>query len=119
MAGDLEWRPSEAESLSITAILVSYFGGRIAEKLFKRRFGFNQFLWRPSDALLRSVIARRNTILLVLTAGAVLHEVQLSIDVVAIWCVLSIGLQVSRWLYAEWQAMTGHPIESCIQGLVV
>lgn len=106
---------SFALTLSTTAILASYFGGRASEKLFKRRFGFNQFLWRPYDGHLRSVIARRNTILLVLTAGALCSQMTLSLHVVAVWCVLSIGLQISRWMYAEWRAHTGHRIESWMQ----
>lgn len=106
---------SSALSLSTTAILATYFGGRASEKLFKKRFGFNQYLWRRYDGYLRSVIARRNTILLILTAGALCSQMVLSIHVIAVWCVLSIGLQMSRWLYAEWRARSGHRVESWMQ----
>lgn len=114
-AGGIGGEFSFALTLSTTAILGSYFGGRASEKLFKRRFGFNQFLWRPYDGHLRGVIARRNTILLVLTAGALCSQLILSVHVVAVWCVLSIGMQMSRWFYAEWRAHSGHRIESWMQ----
>ncbi|MGH8517415.1 MAG: CDP-alcohol phosphatidyltransferase family protein [Panacagrimonas sp.] len=106
---------SLALTVSTTAILASYVGGRASEKLFKKRFGFNQYLWRPYDGYLRSVIARRNTILLVLTAGALCSQMILSMHVVAVWCVVSIGLQMSRWMYAEWRARSGHRVESWMQ----
>jgi hypothetical protein len=86
---------------SCIVILLCYVLGRVSETAFKRRFGFNQFLWQPFDSHLRSVIARRNPLLLILSVGVALGDPRTAYHVAAIWSVLSIGLQIGRWLQAE------------------
>lgn len=101
-AAALPGHPSDSVlRVSCVAILVCYVLGRVSETTFKKRFGFNQFLWRPFDSRLRAVIARRNPILLILTVGVVLGSPGIAYIVAAIWSVLSIGLQVGRWIQAE------------------
>lgn len=77
-------------------ILVSYFVGRLAEIVFKRRLGFNPYIWRPFDAAFRLVIARRNTILLFLTLGAVTGGLAGAWLAAAAWAVLSTAIQCFR-----------------------
>jgi phosphatidylglycerophosphate synthase len=89
-------------------LLASYLVGRIAEVTFKKQLGFNQFIWRPSDALFRLVIARRNTILLLVTFGVVtgtLYEAWLA---AAAWSIASTVIQCVRLV----QGFLQRPIES-------
>lgn len=95
--------PSPAEGGALHSCLVivgAYVTGRLAERVFKRRFGFNGYMWRPVDSALRTVIARRNTNLAILTAGALLGQAQAGFAAVAVWSVATIGFQVVRTLHA-------------------
>lgn len=81
-------------------ILVSYGLGRISEVGFKTWFGFNQYLWQPFDARLRAVIARRNTNLAILTVALPMGAIDGGWTMVAVWSIVSIGMQIVRSLQA-------------------
>ena len=93
-------------------ILLFYVLGRISELRFRLTFGFNQFLWTPFDSALRRVISRRNIILLILSVGAIFYRVDFAFQAVALWCVISIGLQCIRWFQAELTRAAGRPVEN-------
>ena len=89
--------PQAALMTEATAlILLSYVVGRIAEVTFKLQLGFNQFIWRPFDAAFRLVIARRNTILLLVTVGALIGTLPEAWLAVAAWSVASALVQCVR-----------------------
>ena len=92
---------SDLVQASLWIVLFTYAVGRLCEVLFKKKFGFNQYLWRRFDTNLRFVIARRNTILLILTGGVLTHHVEQSFYLVAFWSVLTIGLQPVRMIQAR------------------
>lgn len=95
---------------SFGVILLAYLAGRVSEIGFKAHFGFNQYLWKPFDSRLRTIIARRNIILLFLTASALLGEIAIGWIAAALWSVVSIGLQVTRTLQALREERQGRPI---------
>ncbi len=77
-------------------IIGGYFAGRMSEAVFKKLFGFNQYIWQPFDAALRLVIARRNPNLIILTVGLATGGLGMAYLAVSIWTVLTIGLQLVR-----------------------
>lgn len=98
--------------VSASVILATYLLGRVVEGGFKKRHGFNQYLWRPFDTFLRFIIARRNTILLLLTLGAISGRLEASFHLVAAWSVITIGLQTMRIFQAEVHIRRAAPISS-------
>ena len=94
--------------LGVVAILASYVAGRVVEELFKRALGFNQFIWEPFDAAFRLVIARRNTILLIVTVGLLAGMLLESFLLAAGWSVASALIQAVRLL----QGWNQRPIHS-------
>ena len=81
-------------------ILATYLIGRFLEKGFKRRFGFNPFMWQQFDSRFRMVISRRNIILLIMTVGLVLGAPVEAFVFSAAWSVISVLVQGFRWLQA-------------------
>ncbi len=80
-----------------TAIAVGgYFAGRILEGLFLWRFGFEIFSWRPVDALFRTVVARRNPNLLLLSVGALGGRADLGLVMLALWTLGCLGFHGLR-----------------------
>ena len=98
LASGLAPRHPEASFVfEATALLLgSYLVGRIAEVTFKKQLGFNQFIWRPFDATFRLVIARRNTILLLVTLGAVTGRLYEAWLAAAAWSLASTAAQCVR-----------------------
>jgi phosphatidylglycerophosphate synthase len=99
---------------SCIIILSTYAMGRLSEASFKRHFGFNQYLWKPIDGKLRSVIARRNINLLILSFGFALKSVSTGFILVALWSIASIGLQTFRFVQAIASERRGIVITNCI-----
>ncbi|HVF82678.1 MAG TPA: CDP-alcohol phosphatidyltransferase family protein [Sphingomicrobium sp.] len=101
--------PSRADELwlSLTVILVTYVVGRALEEGFKRKFGFNAFIWRPFDSRFRTIISRRNILLLLLTVGLVFGVLSQSWIAAAIWSLLSVLVQGWRFAAARQEARSG------------
>lgn len=93
-----------------TALVLTYFIGRFGEEFFKRSFGFNAYMWRPFDKYLRLFIARRNTILVILTLGFVTGFYAVSFYIAAAWSVLTISIQLARLAFARHKAKAGETI---------
>ncbi|MEL6693639.1 MAG: hypothetical protein AAFQ12_11500, partial [Pseudomonadota bacterium] len=55
---------------ALIVILVGYVVGRVTEGIFMRRFGFHIHVWRPVDAFVREITARRNPNLLIFTISS-------------------------------------------------
>lgn len=78
-------------------ILATYLIGRFLEKGFKARFGFNPFTWEQFDSRFRTIISRRNIILLIMTFGLVVQRPADAFAVCAAWSVLSVLVQAGRY----------------------
>jgi phosphatidylglycerophosphate synthase len=81
-------------------ILATYLIGRILEKGFKARFGFNPFTWQRFDSRFRMVISRRNIILLIMTVGLIAAAPVEAFVLSAAWSVFSVLIQGIRFLQA-------------------
>ncbi len=94
-------------------ILATYLIGRVLEKGFKARFGFNPFMWHRFDSRFRMFISRRNIILLIMTLGVATGAAAEAFVLCAAWSLVSVLIQAVRYLQA-----IGHsrhePIRACL-----
>jgi phosphatidylglycerophosphate synthase len=86
-------------------VIASYIVGRLCEGAFTLRHKFEPFVWRPSDARFRLVLARRNPNLLILTAAVLIGQATLGYYVLAAWC--GICALVQLWNFAEAELARG------------
>jgi hypothetical protein len=85
-----------------TAIAVGgYVVGRMLEGAFLARFGFETHSWQPIDALFRTITARRNPNLILLSVGALEGRPDLGLLMVALWTIVSLGFHALRIVQAE------------------
>jgi phosphatidylglycerophosphate synthase len=82
------------------AILGAYALGRAIEELFKRRTGYNAYLWRPFDSAFRLIVSRRNIILLILSFGAISGTLVVAFLTTAAWTLVSVAVQLVRFVQA-------------------
>jgi phosphatidylglycerophosphate synthase len=82
------------------AVVIGYLVGRLLEGLFLLRFSMEIHCWRPIDTLFRTITARRNPNMILLSVAAVAGAPDLGMAMVAIWTIVSIGFHVVRLLQA-------------------
>lgn len=83
-----------------TVVVIGYLVGRLLEGLFLLSFKMETHCWRPIDSLFRTITARRNPNMILLTVGALAGAPDLGMVMVAIWTAVSIGFHVVRLLQA-------------------
>jgi phosphatidylglycerophosphate synthase len=81
-------------------VVIGYLVGRLLEGLFLLSFGMETHCWRPIDSLFRTITARRNPNMILLTVGALAGAPDLGMLMVAIWTAVSIGFHTVRLLQA-------------------
>jgi phosphatidylglycerophosphate synthase len=81
-------------------VVIGYLVGRLLEGLFMLSFGMETHCWRPIDSLFRTITARRNPNMILLTVAALAAAPDLGMLMVAIWTVVSIGFHSIRLLQA-------------------
>lgn len=86
--------------LSCWAILATYLVGRILERGFKKQFGINPFMWRRFDSRFRTIVSRRNIILLIMSVGLLAGAPGQAFAICAGWSVISVLIQAGRYLQA-------------------
>jgi phosphatidylglycerophosphate synthase len=106
--------PYDLWTMAIVA-LVSYVLGRFAELWFRKYFGFNQYMWKPLDSAFRSIIARRNVNLVILTIGWLIGMMYGSYVVFCAWGILSTVIQIIRCLQAYAQSKQGGAITNWME----
>lgn len=82
-------------------IVISYVVGRALEGLFMNVYGMEIFLWRPFDGVFRTVIARRNPNLLLLSVGTAAGRPDLGFFAVAVWTLVCNVVHVVRLTMAS------------------
>jgi phosphatidylglycerophosphate synthase len=105
LASALSARPDAQGSFGLlweacVIILIGYFVGRFVERSFKKRFGYNPYLWRPFDSAFRTVVSRRNIILLIMSAGIIAGRPVEAFVAAAAWTFVSVMVQVGRFIQA-------------------
>lgn len=95
--------PAESAGIWLACwiILGTYVLGRAVEKFFRRRFGFNAFLFARFDSMFRLIVARRNVLLLIMTVGLAFGELVGAFWTCAAWSLVSTLIQVVRAIQAS------------------
>ncbi|MDH3518857.1 MAG: CDP-alcohol phosphatidyltransferase family protein [Myxococcales bacterium] len=84
-----------------TAIAVGgYLLGRLQEGIFLAAFEIEMHSWHPLDALFRTITARRNPNLILLSVGTLGGRPDLGLVMVALWTLVSLGFHAIRMLQA-------------------
>lgn len=81
-------------------LIAAYVVGRLIETAFKKTIGYNAYLWRPFDSAFRLVIARRNTILLIISVGLAAGALVGAYMVAVAWSLVSTVVQMVRFSQA-------------------
>ena len=92
-------------------IIAGYLLGRGLEGSFILAFKIETHCWRPIDSLFRTITARRNPNLLLLSVGTLGGRPDLGLVMVAIWTVVCMGFHIERILQALFERSRGIRIE--------
>ena len=99
-------------------ILVGYIVGRLIEGAFNVLLGrFAIYTWKPVDAWMRLIIARRNPNLLLLSGALLLGAPVEGLYAVAAWTALSTVYLGARLTHGLLLRLTRGPIESWLKSL--
>jgi phosphatidylglycerophosphate synthase len=102
-----------AETTTALWIIVGgYVFGRLIEGVFIALFKFEMHVWRPFDFWLRTVTARRNPNLAILTIGIVLGAPGAAFTAVAGWTAICLALHLIRLGQSVVDRARGHAVES-------
>src|SRR5262249_42382218 len=77
-------------------VVLGYLVGRLEEGIFLLAFGMETHSWRPIDATFRTITARRNPNLLLLSVAALGGAPGPGLRMVAIWTVVPLGFHAVR-----------------------
>jgi len=77
-------------------VVGGYLVGRLEEGIFLLAFRIEIHCWRPIDGLFRTITARRNPNLLLLSVGTLGGRPDLGLAMVALWTVASLGFHAVR-----------------------
>jgi phosphatidylglycerophosphate synthase len=96
-----------------TAVVVGgYVFGRLLEGAFLARFGFETHSWRPIDGMFRTITARRNPNLILLSVGWLGGRADLGLMMVALWTLTSLAFHAARLAQAGFRRSRGIAIEA-------
>jgi len=98
------------EPVATAIVVAGYVVGRALEGVFLARFGIEAHAWRPLDALFRTITARRNPNLILLSVGAVGGRPDLGLVMVALWTVVSLAFHTVRLAQAFAARRRGEPV---------
>ena len=93
-----------------TVVIGGYLLGRLLEGAFLAAFGIETHSWRPIDGLFRTITARRNPNLILLSVGAVFARPDLGFLLVALWTACSLVFHATRLAQAAWARLRGEDI---------
>ncbi|MGE4651359.1 MAG: CDP-alcohol phosphatidyltransferase family protein [Myxococcota bacterium] len=94
-------------------VIGGYVLGRLLEGAFLAAFGIETHSWRPIDALFRTITARRNPNLILLSVGWVFARPDLGFRLVALWTACSLLFHTVRLGQAGLARYRGDEIRPC------
>jgi len=98
-------------SPDVLIVIGGYFAGRLLEGAFLASFQMETHSWRPIDTLFRTVTARRNPNLILLSVGAAAARPDLGMKMVALWTLASLAFHAVRLGQAWWLRRRGDRVE--------
>lgn len=106
--------PADHGLLALIVILAGYIIQRIMEGIFYSRHGFHIHMWRPFDSFFRTITARRNPNMVILTLSVLFGRPDIGFILVAVWVAVGIlvhGVQ----LVQSFSAMKKGPMRSWME----
>ena len=93
-------------------IVVGYVLGRLMEGLFIRAFKIETHVWHPVDYVFRTITARRNPNLAILTVFAIAGRPEVGFFAVAAWTIISLTFHAVRLVQAALVTRRGGEVRS-------
>jgi phosphatidylglycerophosphate synthase len=97
---------------ALWVIIAGYVVGRAEEGFFMARFGIEMHIWRPVDYWFRTITARRNPNLAILTVSVMIDRPAEGFLAVAAWTLFSLAFHAIRIGQAELVKRRGGAIRS-------
>ncbi|MEL7055035.1 MAG: CDP-alcohol phosphatidyltransferase family protein [Pseudomonadota bacterium] len=85
---------------SLVIIIIGYVLGRVTEGIFLRRYEFHIHVWRPIDAFMREITARRNPNLLIFMVFTLIGSPLWGFIMVAAWTLMCVPFHIVRLVQA-------------------
>ena len=104
--------PAPELGLALSIITIGYVLGRVLEGIFLHVFGIQTHIWRPVDSYFRTVTARRNPNLAILTAATLAGRPDLGFLAIAGWTIVSLAFHAARLTAAVGVRARGGEIRS-------
>jgi hypothetical protein len=89
-----------ADTTATGIVVVGYVAGRLLEGVFMLAFDIETHSWQPIDSLFRTITARRNPNLILLSVGALGGRPDLGLWMVALWTLVSLAFHCARLVQA-------------------
>ena len=96
---------------AIMIVLIGYVLGRLIEGVFQLMFKMEIHSWRPIDSFFRTITARRNPNLILLTLGVLAGRPDWGLLLVAGWTLISLAFHLVRLAQACVQQWRGLPLQ--------
>lgn len=100
---------------ALLVVLGGYVVGRLFEGLFVLFFGIETHIWRPVDYFFRTITARRNPNLAILTVATLAGRPDFGLVAVAGWTLISLLFHFVRLVQAALWRARGHAVTSWLQ----
>ncbi len=97
-------------TLATGVVVGGYVVGRLLEGAFLAAFRFETHSWRPMDAAFRTVTARRNPNLILLSVGTLAGHPDTGLVMVALWTGVSLLFHLVRLAQAFAARRRGEPV---------
>ena len=97
-------------AVATAVAVIGYLVGRLLEGVFLLAFRIETHAWRPLDSLFRTITARRNPNLILLSVGALGGRPDLGLVMVALWTLASLGFHSVRLAQAALESRRGTEI---------
>jgi len=100
---------------ALIIVLAGYVLGRVLEGLFVLAFKIETHIWRPIDYFFRTITARRNPNLAILTVATLVGRPDAGLIAVAAWTVISLAFHTVRLVQAAMWQSRGNAVASWLQ----
>lgn len=100
---------------ALLVVLGGYLVGRLFEGLFVLFFKIETHIWRPVDYFFRTITARRNPNLAILTGATIIGRPDAGLVAIAVWTIVSLLFHLVRLIQAALWRARGHTVTSWLQ----
>ncbi len=100
---------------ALLVVLGGYLVGRLFEGLFVLFFRIETHIWRPVDYFFRTITARRNPNLAILTVATIAGRPDAGLVAIAVWTIVSLLFHLVRLVQAALWRARGHAVTSWLQ----